>query len=171
MGIRGQHNLLSGQVNAVERMQKLLLHGGFVREKMNVINSQNIQIAESVSEGVKSACFQSQHILIGKILRGGIKPFGVWSVFCDFVADALKEVGFADSIPAVIKQGIEGAFFLLGDGFGGVVGQFVFGPYDKRVQTHLQRFGGFAGRGAAGFAAAGGDSLGWVRICFGAGRT
>ena len=66
----------------------------------------------------------------------------------DAVADALEQVGLADTVSTVDEQGIEGTLFLADDGLSRTVGQFVRGTDDKGIQRQLQAIDGLLDDGS-----------------------
>lgn len=137
MSVRGEHHLLARQVDTVEGVQEFFLHACLVGQKMNVVDRQQVEVAELIAEGVKLVRFKRDDVLVGKILRRQVHPAAAGAVLMEAVADALQEVGFADAVAAVEKERVEGAFFLADNGHRGVVGQLVFGSYNKGIEHQL----------------------------------
>ena len=73
---------------------------------MNVVDHQDVQIAESVAEVGHEANLNSIHELGDKAIARCVVDVGVGFGFVDAKADCLEEVGFAEADTAVDKQGV-----------------------------------------------------------------
>jgi hypothetical protein len=76
---------------------------------MNIIDRQQVQVAELVAEGVQLVGLEGDDVLVGEILGRQVQPAAAGTVLVVAVADALEEVRFADPVAAVQEKRVKRA--------------------------------------------------------------
>ena len=154
----------------IQHVQELILGAFFVREEVNVIDGQEVQSSQLLSEAFQVVFADGSNVFVGELLRGvvpdatelgGSRPHG-----------ALQQVGFADAAIAVQEQWRHGGGMLgvFQQSTHGSVGQLVAGPFDEVLKlpvrghwsglTAVRRLIG--GRAAARLPSGVGRRRGWL---------
>jgi len=138
MGVRGQHDLFARQVDRVERVQELLLHRRLVRQEMNVVDGQQVDLPEPPAESLQLLGLQGHHVLVGEILGRDIQPADRRPLVGHGVAEALQQVRFAHAVATVDEQRIERAAVGADHRHRRVVRQLVLGTDHERIEAQFQ---------------------------------
>ena len=106
--IARKHDLLVAVVQRVEGVEKLLLGAFLAREKLDIIDHQDVRVAVFLAELDQRSVLNGIDELVGELLAGKINhPRGL--VAADHVvADCLQQVCLAQSAPSIHKERVVG---------------------------------------------------------------
>ena len=133
--IARKHDLLVTVVQGVEGVEELLLRTLLAREKLDVVDHQDIRVAVFLAELDQRAVLNGIDELVGELLAGKIDDARGLLVVDDEVADGLQEVRFSQSAPSVHEKGVVGLGGRLGHRNGGSVRELVVRPDHERFET------------------------------------
>ena len=148
-------------------MEELLLGGILALEEVDVIDEQDIHLAELVLEVLGALATDRLDELIGEHLGGHVHDLQLRGVLQDIVADRAEQVGLAQTDASVDEAGVVTDPGVLGDGQGCVVckcavvpddeGGELVGGVEVALSAHLRAL--LCGYGALGIAHLAGGSL------------
>lgn len=118
-------------VEGVESVEKFFLGAFFICQEVDIVDHEDIDMAIFFAEGGERFVLDGIDKLIGELFAGEVGDFGIFFVGENGVTDAVEEVCFAQTAGAVDKERVIFAGRSFSDGFGGCVGKFVIGAYDK----------------------------------------
>ncbi len=122
----------------------------FAGEEMDIVDHQEIGKAHAAAEIAGAALLESFEEFIGELLGGEVEPFFSGMKLGEFVADTLKQVGFAQAALAVEEERIELAGGVFGDLMGGAKGELIGGAGDEFLERVAGVEGNFTGPGGRG---------------------
>ncbi len=99
----------------VEGVKKLFLGALFAGQELDVIDQQQIDIAEALTEAGHAVMLDAVDQLIGELLAGNVADRKVGAVLLHLVPDGLHQVGLAHSHSTVEEQRVVGLGRPLGD--------------------------------------------------------
>ena len=102
--VTGDDNLLIGIVEGIEGMEKFFLGGLFARDKLNIVDQQNIDLAILGAKLFGFLVANSVDDFIGKLFRGDIEH--IQASRLARVANGVQQVGFAQADAAIEKERI-----------------------------------------------------------------
>ena len=123
--VTGKDDLLVAVVQGVEGMEKLLLRAFLAREKLDVVDHQDVRVAILLAELHQRAVLDGIDELVGKLLAGKINDAGGLLIVDYEVADRLQQVRLAQSASSVHEKGIVGLGGRLGHRDGGSMSELV----------------------------------------------
>jgi len=135
VGVGGDDDLFSEGFDGVEGVEELFLGCAFAREEVDVVDDEEVEVADLAAEGVELVVAEGEEEFIGEFFAGEVDP-----VFCGVMveeafAEALEEVCFAEAAGAVDEEGVVLDAGEFGDVEGGVVGELVGGTDDEGCQV------------------------------------
>ncbi len=131
-GVRGEDDLSACLVEGVERVEELFLRTLAVREELDVVDDENVDLPERRLELVHSIAAQRRDELSHEDFCTQVRDAGVRIRLDGGMSDGIGEVRFAESHPAVEKERIVVVARLSGDGFARRVRELVAGADDER---------------------------------------
>ena len=158
-------------------MEELLLGALLAGEELNVVDEQDVDVAELVAERGHLVVADGVDHLVGELFAGDVADGGVGLAALYVVADGVHEMGLAHADAAVEEERVVGLGGALGDGLGGGHGELVAAADDEGVELVarvelgggvpveaglLGRGGGWAGW-RAGAGAWGVEAMAWER--------
>lgn len=135
MTVGTDDHLLSGFVQRVEGMEKLLEDLLLALEELDVVEQKDVDTAISVFEGIGSFAPDRVNEIVEEVLRGDIvdNQFRVHSQ--GLMANGVEEMGFTEARSAIYEQGVVMGAGLLGNGHGGRPGKSVRLTHDKTLEA------------------------------------
>ena len=89
-------------------MEEHFLCSVLARQKLDVIDDQDVYLHVKIGEVLHVAIFDGIHELVHKLFRRHVEhKFFSRSIFY-FVANGLHQVGFSQTYPSIYHQGVEG---------------------------------------------------------------
>ena len=132
--VAGDDDLLHRLVQRVEGMEELLLGALLLREELDVVDEQHVDVAKLVAEAGHLVVAQRVDHLVGELLAGDIADGGLRLAALDLVADGLHQMGLAHADAAVEEERVVGLGRTLGHGLAGGVGKLVAAADDEGVE-------------------------------------
>ena len=133
--VRGEHQLGSGFVEGVEGVEELLLGAGLALEELDVVDEQDVHVAEARLEGVHATFVQGCLKLVGEGLAGAGADAQAGIVAEDHARDRAQEVGLADPRRTADEEWVVGLSGELGNGQSGGVGEPVAVADDEVLEA------------------------------------
>ena len=123
--VGGQYDLSACFIECVKCVEKFFLCALFARDKLNIVNQQQVGHAVFIAEGLYVAFLNGSDQFIGKIFAFDINDaeFGVRAA--NDVADCVQQVGFSQAGLTIDKEGIVIFGRMIGDRNRGGVREFV----------------------------------------------
>ena len=146
--VGGEHDLLVGVVEGVERVEELLLGLGLALQELDVVDQQHVDVAVAPLEAVLPVVADRVDELVGELLARDVAHAGAVVERADVVADGVEEVGLAQPGVAVDQERVVGLARRLGDRDRGGVGEPVGRADDEALEDVLGVEPGLAGAGA-----------------------
>src|SRR5271166_5526581 len=132
--VAGDNDLLHRLVQGVEGVEEFFLGALFAGEELDVVDEQDVDVAELVAERRHLVVAQRVDHVVGELLAGGVADGGLRQAALDLVSDGLHEVSLAHADAAVEEQRVVGLGGPLGDGLAGGVGELVAAADDEGVE-------------------------------------
>src|SRR5438046_9834252 len=92
----------------VKSVEELFLRSLLLSEKLNVVDEQQVDIAELVPKTGHLVVAQRVDHLVRELLARHVADRGLWHALLHFVPDRLHQVGLAHSYPAVQEERVVG---------------------------------------------------------------
>ena len=102
--VRGQHDLLPGLVQAVERVEKLLLESLLALDELDVVDQQQVVRAVPLLEGDHAPIPHGIDELVQYRLGGDVAHVQLPVLLQHVMADRLQQVGFPQAGAAVDEK-------------------------------------------------------------------
>src|SRR5215510_2721659 len=118
-------------------MEKLFLHALLMGEELDIINQQDVHVAELIAEGGHAVIAQGIDQLVGELFAGDVADGRLRLASLDLMTDGLHEMGLAHAYAAIDEQRVVGLGRTLRYGLGRRVGKLVAGAYDKSIKRVL----------------------------------
>ena len=118
----------------VKGIEKLLLGGLTLADKLHVVDHQNVHVAESSAKLQALVLLNGVDKLVGEGFAGNVHDGGVFIVLLHIVADGMHQMGFAKAHAAVDKQRVIGCAGVLRHGLSGSMRKVVRGTDHKAVK-------------------------------------
>ncbi len=135
--VGGDDDLLHALVEGVEGVEELLLGALFAGEELDVVDEQDVDVAELVAEAGHLVVADGVDHLVGELFAGDVGDGGVGLAAFHVMSDGVHEVGFAHADAAIEEQGVVCLGGALGDGLGCGHGELVAGADDEGVELVL----------------------------------
>ncbi len=135
--VRRDDDLLHRLVERIEGVEELFLGALFAGEELDVVDQEDVDVAELVAEAGHLVVADGVDHLVGEFFTGDVGDGGVRLAAFYVVADGVHEVGLAHADAAVEEEGVVGAGGSFGDGLCGGHGELVSGADDKGVELVL----------------------------------
>ena len=105
MFVRSHHHPGAAQVDRIQRVQELVLCRHLVREKMHIVDGQQIEPAGPPAKLLNVAVAHGRNEFVRELLGGHIPNGAAVASFGESLTDALKQVCLPDAAVAVEEQG------------------------------------------------------------------
>src|SRR5687767_8254622 len=105
--VAGEYDLPSTFVQRIEGVKELLLCCFFALEEMNVVDEQQVELAEPATEVVSRSSLDRHHVFIRELLGTKIRGSECRSSRQDGMRNRLHQVRLPDAGSAVDKQRVE----------------------------------------------------------------
>ena len=132
-----EDELAAGLVQRVEGVEELLLGLRLALQELDVVDEQDVGVAEARLEVVDVAGLQRRDELVREALGGRAAHAQAAAVVADVVADRVQQVGLAEAGRPVEEERVVGLAGQLGDGERGGVGEAVGVADDELVEREL----------------------------------
>src|SRR5437764_11198340 len=119
----------------VESVEELFLHPLFISQELNIVNQQNVNIAELGPERDPPGITQRINQFIGEFFTGNVADGSLRLAALDFVANGLHQVGLPHSHTAIEKQRIVSLGRPFSHRLRGGMGKLIAGANDKRLKS------------------------------------
>lgn len=130
--VGAQHNLFSGVMKFVERVEEFVLGLLFAAEELDVVDEKQIALAVILSEELHGLGLEMGDEFVHEVFESCVDD--PVSKRESVVADCLEQMGFSQSDASVDKKRIVLFPRLFGDAFGGGVGELVGAADDETVE-------------------------------------
>jgi len=114
--IAGENDLPPGFIEGVERVKELLLHRLLPLEEVNVVDEEEVRLAEPAAEIGRGAVLNRGHELVGELLGADEGDSSLWLPEQDLVRDGLHEVGLPQPGVAIDEERVVDLAWGLADG-------------------------------------------------------
>ncbi len=121
-------------MEGVEGVEELLLGALLAGEELDVVDEEDVDVAELVAEAGHLVVADGVDHLVGELFAGDVGDGGVGLAAFHVVSDGVHEVGFAHADAAVEEEGVVGLGGSFGDGLRGGHGELVSGADDEGVE-------------------------------------
>ena len=108
-------DLLARAVQGVERVEKLFLRGIAAGDKLNIVQHQHIDVAETVAKFHVFVVLDGGDQLVGKHFAGQVEHTHVRKMFLNEMADGVHQVRLSQTDAAVEEQRVIRHARLFGD--------------------------------------------------------
>ena len=95
-------------MQCVEGVEELFLRAFLLRQKLDVIHQEHIDVAELVAKAGHLVVTQRVDHLVGELFTGDVTDGRLWLTPPDLVPDGLHQVGLAHSDAAVQEERVVG---------------------------------------------------------------
>ena len=149
--VAGDHDLLAGLVQRVERVEELDLRLLLLGEELHVVDDQHVVVAVGLLEALDAALVGDRvDEVVGEALAGDVPDLELGVLLERRVGDRLGEVGLAEAGVGVDEHRVVGGRRRLGDAAGDGRRVLVVGAGDEAVEdvARVEVAGGL-GRGSA----------------------
>ena len=136
--VAGDHDLLVGVVQGVERVEELLLGLFLVLQELDVVDQQDVDIAVAAAEPLGLAVADRVDEVVGELLGAHVPHPGAGEEAHGVVPDRVQQVGLAQARLAVDEQRVVGLGRRFGDGDRGGVREPVARPDDEGLEGVLR---------------------------------
>ena len=136
--IGGEHDLPAAVVQRVEGVEELLLGLGLALEELDVVEEQDVDVAEAGLEAVGVTVAERVEELVGEGLAGGAADGQARAVREQQACDRAQQVGLADAGRPADEQRVVGLRRHLGDGQRGGVREAVGVADDELLEGQLR---------------------------------
>lgn len=148
VSIGGDDNLSAVVADLNDCVEKFFLSGAFVIEEFDVVDEEDIDVAEALSEGWDCACGESGGEAVGECFAGEVHHVAVGEIAASFGVDGFEEVSFTGAGASEEEQWVIAVSGAGGDLFGGKCGEVVaFADYEGFEVSEASSGG--CGRGIA----------------------
>ena len=106
--VGGQHDLLVGVVEGVERVEELLLGLGLALQELDVVDQQHVDVAVAALEAVLPVVADRVDELVGELFARDVADLRAAVEAADVVADRVQQVGLAQPGLAVDQERVVG---------------------------------------------------------------
>ncbi len=104
--VASKDDLLVALVQRVEGVEELLLDALFSRQKLDVVNEQQVGLAVFLAESGYLVVLDAVNIFVGEFLRSNENDARALFVTGDELADGMEQMSLAQSDTAVKEEGI-----------------------------------------------------------------
>ena len=118
----------------VEGVKELFLGALFLSEELDVVDQQDVDIAELVAKAGHLVVAQRVDHLVGELLAGDVADGSLRKALFYFMPNSLHQVGFAHSDATVEEEWVVGLGWPLRYGLAGGVGKLVAAADDEGVE-------------------------------------
>lgn len=132
--VGGYDYLVTGLVNVVEGVEKLLLRGLLAGDELDIVNEEEVNVAVFHAKFLARALFDGLQQLICELIALYVGNFRAGIVLADILADGQQQMRFSKAGVAVDKQRIVRAAGLVRDGNGGIVRKLVGVSHDEAIE-------------------------------------
>ena len=116
-------------------MEQLLLGRGLSRDKLHVVEQQNVHFSVLVAEFVGALFLNGRHQLVGESLRGDVHDALFREMLNNILSHSVHQVGFPQTGTAVKEEGVVLLYVsLIRDGEAGGQRQLVVGTLHKAFE-------------------------------------
>lgn len=104
--VGGENDLLMSIIECIEGMEEDFLESFFSGEEVDIINQQDIDASEVVSEIRQGFAVECIDVEVAEFLAEEVFDFGAFFILADGLCDGLEQVCFSQAGGAVNKEGV-----------------------------------------------------------------